>query len=186
MRFSRALVSFILLFVLSWPALSQPKSAPKDDGATTTSVRAFVQKFYDWYLKTTLANKGIAPWSLLVDKPPASLSPELISALKIDVEAQKKVKDDNVGLDFDPFLNSQDPCDRYVAGKVSSQAEHYLVEVNCAQRGRKESKPDVVADIIQKDGQWLIVNFRYLGSDGDSDMLTMLKLLREERKKDTH
>ena len=180
MRLLRALVPCILLLALPWPVLGQTKS----EQTTTASVSEFVQKFYDWYLKKTQANKGTPGWSFLLDTPPATLSPDLISALKEDAEAQRKVKDDIVGLDFDPFLNSQDPCSSYVVGKVSSKAEHYLVEVYCTQKGRKESKPAVVADVIQKNGQWLIVNFQYVGPD--DTMLSMLKLLREERKKDGH
>lgn len=180
MRFSRALLACVFLSVFPWPALSQAKS----EQATTPSVSAFVQKFYDWYLKKAKAGNGTPAWSFLLDTPPAALSPDLISALKLDAEAQRKVKDDNVGLDFDPFLNSQDPCDRYVVGKTISRAEHSLVEVYCVQSGRREGKPAVLADVIQKNGQWLIVNFVYV--DPDDTMLSMLKLLREERKKEGH
>ncbi len=182
MRFSRVPVLFVLLFVLSWPALSQPKSAPKSGSATTASVRAFVQKFYDWYLNTSMEDPRPA-WEFLLDEPPATLSPELISALKVDWEAQQKVDNENVGLDFDPFFSGNDPCDRYVVGKVHSKAGHYLVDMYCIRNEKKESKPCAAADVVRKNGRWLIVNVWY-GTGGE--MLGVLEFLRDKRAKDAH
>ena len=47
----------------------------------------------------------------------------------------------------------------------------------------KNKEPSVEPELIFKDGRWLFVNFRYAeGKDGD-DLMSILKLLREERQK---
>lgn len=64
-------------------------------------------------------------------------SPELFHALCEDSETSKKAKGEIVGLDFDPFLNSQDPHARYEVGNVVPAGDSYRVEVLGVSAGRK-------------------------------------------------
>jgi hypothetical protein len=48
-------------------------------------------------------------WNLAIKTKSSVFSPQLALALKEDSAAQAKAEGEIVGLDFDPFLNSQDP-----------------------------------------------------------------------------
>ena len=72
------------------------------------------------------------------------LVPELSSALKEDSDAQAKVSDDIVGIAFDPFLNSQDPCGRYDVGTTRLRAGRYRVAVHAVCDGARDQRPSVV------------------------------------------
>jgi hypothetical protein len=77
---------------------------------TPESVRGFVQGFYDWYVPKALDHKIFRAWDLALKTKSSVFSPELAQALREDSAAQDKAeKGELVGLDFDPFLNSQDP-----------------------------------------------------------------------------
>ena len=84
-------------------------------------------------------------------------------------------------MDFDPFLASQDPCDRYEVGAATRQGPSYLVDIHGAGGCEKHDKPDVVAELVLRSGTWMFVNFHYPPDSGD--LLTVLRLLREDRQK---
>ena len=52
---------------------------------------------------------------IAVQRKAGLFNPDLVRALKIDSEAQSRAKGELVGIDFDPFVGSQDPADRYEA-----------------------------------------------------------------------
>lgn len=119
------------------PPRAQPATVIRQRTATipggqADSARAFVQRFYDWYL-TTQANKG-APYDSLLAGQRAWLSDSLAAAFAADVAAQRA---DTVGeiaslsSEADVFLNSQDPCQHYQPGSVRAIAPSaFLVSVH--------------------------------------------------------
>lgn len=109
------------------------------------------------------------------------MTSELARALKEDFEAQSREKDEIVGIDYDPFLNSQDPCERYEVGKATRQGANYRVEVYAVCGGKKHDKPDVIAELAPKGGSWVFANFHYPGEN--TDLLRVLKELRQQRRK---
>ncbi len=149
------------------------------DEAGQKRAAAFVKKFYDWYvpialkpdLKEDSSNVAIAKRGALFDPP-------LLKALKEDAEAARKSPDDIVGLDFDPFLNAQDPDDKYVVGAVTEKDGLYLVNVVGVRKGKREKDVSVVAEVRPEKDGFVFVNFGY-GADGD--LVAVLKQLADDR-----
>ncbi len=145
-----------------------------------SSCRQYVQGFYNWYQKQT----GDPSAKALQNKH-YSFSPELANKLREDRAASAKSPDEIVGLDFDPFLNSQELAQRYEVGKISQKGGHYLAEVYGIMNGKKSAKPDVVPELVSKSGAWQFVNFHYAetGDPKQENLLSVLKALADERKK---
>jgi hypothetical protein len=86
-----------------------------------------------------------------------------------------------VGLDFDPFLGSQDPDSKYQVGDVRRAGATWLAKVYGVRGGRRSSRPDVTAEVGPGTNGLLFVNFHY--PDG-LDLLATLAELRRSRRKD--
>ena len=95
--------------------------------------------------------------------------------------AQAKANGELVGLDFDPFLSGQDPCERYRVGKVSYQQNAYLADVYPVCNGKLSDSASVVIELQSTGSSWRFVNFRYPRSH--TDLIEELRLLREQRLK---
>lgn len=149
----------------------------------TESAEEFVQGFYDWYTGELQNEDNQAPDDALKSKR-WPMSAAIVTALKADEDAQAKSPDDVVGIDFDPYLNAQDTCFPYKTGKVTEAGGFYRVPVfdsNCDDP--HPERPTVIA-VVQKHGaSWEFVNFVYPGyaGDADSDLLSVLKALKESR-----
>jgi hypothetical protein len=172
-----AIRSCLILFFLSVPMFAQAPSSQ----STEDSCRRFVQQFYNWYLPKAKSSKGRAS-DLVLKYKSSMLSPELAKELKADSAAQDKAKGDLVGLDFDPFLNTQDDSfEKCVTGKVVAQATSCRIEVSCNFPSQK-TELLVTPELTLTNNQWIFVNFHYHTDSGDDDLLHILKGLREERK----
>lgn len=142
----------------------------------------FVQKFYDWYLAREKALTNEKSQKLVEEvalrQKRSYFSPGLIKALEEDLTAERKSPDEIVGLDFDPFLNSQEMPEKCVVGEVRAKDDHYLVDVFEILDGKKDSKPTVVAELArQKNGQWIFSNFHY----ENDNLVGVLENLKKER-----
>jgi hypothetical protein len=177
MRLIIAAVSFLLLSPGTYAA------APADPSAD--SARSFVQAFYDWYMKLTDEQRDAAGADPVLSHKPAYLSSELAKALKADADASSKSPDEVVGLDFDPYLNSQDDCGPYTAGTVKQKGKVYEVEVTGSCADDKPGVPDVVPQLVKQGGSWIFVDFVYPAREGTPqlDLFSVLKRLRQERAK---
>lgn len=138
----------------------------------------FTQAFYDWYVPFSTSEHE-TKWATVAAHRPHPFSPELLRALSDDEEAQAKDPDEIVGLDADPILASQDPCERYVAGDATRSGAGYRVNVHSVCDGKRSAAPDVVVELVPHAGSWTIVNFHYPPDKGD--LLTTLRLLKKER-----
>lgn len=165
------LVGCSLLFLLSTARAADTES---------NSVLQVVRKFYAWYVPATPEGKWRG-WDAVLKERGSSMTNELARALKEDFEAQSREKDEIVGLDFDPFLASQDPCERYEVGKATRKEDRYWVEIYAVCAGKKRDKPDVIAELMPKGGSWVFANFRY--PTEKTDLLRVLKQLRAQRSK---
>ena len=181
----------IFASVICWLVLVVfPSALPaqqQGDLQTSKSVHDFVQQFYGWYVPQALSNHHGSAWDLALKDKGDEFSPNLLQASKEDSDAQAKAKNDIVGLDFDPFLNTQDPCKRYEVGTVTQTGSDYRVEVYGICSGKKKAKPDVVCEVGRRNSRWEFVNFHYPNLMKDysnsADLLAILKLLREQRLK---
>ena len=141
------------------------------------SVRAVVQRFYDWYAPMASRVEGPA-WMEALSRKQFAFAPGLVAALRADSTAEAKSDGDEDGLDGDPFLNAQDPCRRYVAKQVRHRGAAYLVEVLGSGGCAKHTVPDVVVEVVPDGGRLVFTNFHY--PDDDSDLLTELKELHPD------
>jgi hypothetical protein len=124
------------------------------------SCQAFVQKFYDWYWNQ-FADKADDPkfdqkklhsyYDTLRLNPPV-LSQDLIRLIEKDIAASKAEGGDIVNLDFDPFLNSQDPQGRYLVNRATVTGGTCEASI---ERGHE------IAELKGTGSTWLFVNFRY-------------------------
>jgi hypothetical protein len=179
-RLVHSVVCLAMLAIVSAPAMAQAQGRQPESSAC----RKFAQEFYDWYLPWTQKTTKQPASNLAIERKPEAFSPDLLKALKIDADASARAKGELVGLDFDPFLGSQDPADRYQARGVSWQGAKCLVEVWSASptdAAAKSRKPDAVAELMQVRGHWEFQNFRY--PETGSNLVSVLAELRAERRK---
>jgi hypothetical protein len=182
MRIFKAIVWWSLTFPLGTSCSMAQSSASRD---MRKSCRDFVQGFYEWYVPKAVKESGAPASHLAVMYKSSVFSPDLLRALKEDSQAQAKAKGEIVGLEFDPFLNTQDPSPRYVLDKIISKDDGCLVEVYSISSGKKSAKPAVVAELVFKGGHWMFVNFHYGRSkrSEDENLVSTLKNLRADRQK---
>jgi len=153
------------------------RGAAQGASVSDDSVRAAVQRFYDWYAPMASRVEGPA-WMAALARKQFTFAPELVAALRADSVAQAKSDDDEEGLDGDPFLNAQDPCRRYVAKAVHHRGASYLVDVLGSGGCARHTDPDVVVEVVPQGGKLVFVNFHY--PDDESDLVTELKNLHPE------
>ncbi len=146
------------------------------------SVRRFVQSFYDWYCMDALA---MAP----ADAPERALtirrdmfSPTLARALDEDLAAQRRVKGEIVGLDFDPIVGSQNPAVRYKVAGIIRNGRNYRVQVRPV--GDADPAHAFVVELARRgDGGWQIANFHYPYRGTTLDLLEILRRLKANRQR---
>ncbi len=159
-----------LLLAAPSPLHAQLKSAPESGG----SCRTFVQQFYDWYVPIALREgDSESPWAQALRVHGRSFSRALSSSLREEDALQAKLHD--AGLGSDPFLNSQDPAQRYVVQSVRNEGDRCWADVYGVYSGHRNSKPDVVAELELINQQWVFTNFLYR----NSNLLDLLKSLRQ-------
>ncbi len=170
----RMTVCGILSFIVatSSPLEAQRKTAEE----IQKSCRNFVKQFYDWYVPQAVKEHTGPVSDLALEDKSYAFSPELLRQLKEDYEAQANAKGEIVGLDFDPFLNTQDPDGGYVIGKITRKDNSCWVEIYGTRSG-KRSGQHVVPELTLKGRRWFFVNFHYDGTD----LLRVLQVLRQDR-----
>jgi hypothetical protein len=156
--------------------------AQKSAQGQEDSCRRFAQEFYDWYAPITQKEMVTPAWDTALQVKRDAFSPQLFRALKADSEAQARAKGELVGLDFDPFVNSQDPADHYAARQIAVKTNSCSVEVwraSPSDTAEKSTKPAVVAKLAMSKGHWVFVNFQY----PETDLLTLLRRPDENRRR---
>lgn len=89
---------------------ASPARLGAQTAADTAQVRAFAQAFYNWYVP--IAFHGYRDSTDVLRHRPLVLTRELRTALREDAAADARSRDPG-GINFDPFLFSQDPCERH-------------------------------------------------------------------------
>jgi len=156
-----------------------PRAAARSDKKTDEDCRQFVQQFYKWYANAQYESWGVS--QSLDDALDQNLfSLDLTGQLDDVIDSEND--HDAVWLEFDPVLNTKHPWDGYAAGAVTHKGEHYLVDVYGVQHGRRNDKPDVVAELAFQIGRWTFVNFHYPGRAAYPAGENLLSVLKEIRK----
>lgn len=131
--------------------------------ASEAGAKAFVQGFYDWYAGRMLAaSKSMSGkgWGFTdgMRARPDSFSPELKRLLEEDYAAARKCPSEVVGLDWDPFLETQDTPGAYTVGKVEKTAQGFRMSVD-DKKARGARNPAAQADVAFVGGHWKFVDF---------------------------
>lgn len=156
------------VLMITVPPLAAQRPSPRK---AADSPRAFVEGFYAWYLPRALHADTSGGWNATLKLMRPKVNLQLAKLLREDAAAQAKCED-LISLDFDPFLNTQDPAEHYLVGGIVQRGSAYRAEIYRMDSGKGSEKPDVIAEFTRKDGRWLFVNFIY---PGGSDLLTLLK-----------
>lgn len=143
------------------------------------SCKAFVQGFYDWYLKKCQSGKDET--LAVINNKSFPFSKQLRAELKDDHDFAGHFPGEIVGLDFDPYLNAQDIATKYIVGKVSNSGAKYHADVHSVFDGKKSSKPVLVPELILENGHWTFVNFLYPDNHENKDLLVLLKQIKKNR-----
>jgi hypothetical protein len=167
-------IRVLYLSALFLSATSSSVFCQQSTSATEQSCRKFVQRFYDWYVPIALKDNGVPASDLALKHRPAAFDTKLYRELQEESRTTAKLND--AGLDFDPFLNSQDPSPRFRVVKITVEDVSCLAEINGILSGKKEE--DVTPELAFKDGRWVFVDFHYRNSDL---LQLLLESLRERR-----
>jgi len=106
------------------------------------------------------------------------LTSELAEALTTDFDEAMAFGGQIAGLDFDPFVAAQDPCDEYTVRRVVESPSGFDVEVQGDCTGLDQ--PDIIANVISANEGYRFSNFRYPGSG--TDLMSVLERLRDSRR----
>lgn len=151
---------------------------PRAGQCEMASARKFVQAFYDWYAPMAVKAPSL---DAVLKKKPSVLAPALAHALKEYLADETKSSGELVGLDFDPFLNSQDPVARYHVVSVKKEGKGYRVRVQSAPMPGSTDTTSVVAEVARRNGKWCFTNFRYPeGSDLLKELATSSTTARSQ------
>jgi len=165
----------VLLLVLTSVSCRKPPAQPMQTGArgedTTLGTVAndslagaaaqFTQTFYDWY------HEHNDRFDRAIAERPSVFAPELLKALRDDLAASANSPNEIVGLDWDPFTASQDPCDPYKVDRTTHRGDTVLVAVKgtCTDMAPRPG-PDVIAKLTRAGPTWVFVDFRHAGDAG--------------------
>ena len=171
----------------------KPSPQAQIDTAREVSCRLFVQKFYDWYATPVVpgTNRKAAQLSFddAIQLKPGLFSDVLLNLLQQDRDAQAKAKGEIVGLDFDPFDNSQDPSPKFQVQSVHVNGDVCRAVVRGVDAG--QLREDVEPELKAESGRWVFVNFHYDPGSSTADVnlveqLLILRAQRAEAKKGAH
>ena len=128
------------------------------DAAQADSARAFVQRFYDWYLATQ-SHQGYAYDSLLTVRR-ALLGDSLFRNFSADVAAQHADSTEIASLsaEGDIFLNSQDPCEHYTARPARASGPGAFAVIVAGNCEGLAAKPNIEVSVRHAATGWLIEN----------------------------
>jgi hypothetical protein len=173
-RFRR--VALACAAVLATACSSRPASTVS--GISADSVRRFTQAFYDWYVPMTHGWSQERTVDIALRARPEVFDSALARALTADSHAQSLVPNNVVGLNFDPLLATQDPCSHYeiLRPDISRRPYQAWIHGDCVPA---PNHPRVIAELEDRDGRLVFVNFRYPPSG--ADLLGILRDLENQR-----
>ena len=169
MRMRATRVFWLLIFLMSLAL----ETAAQNRTAVSKSPREFVQECYGWYVPKAVS-KSAPAWNVAVEQRASDFTHELVQLLQRDSAAQAACRE-LVGLDCDPFLNSQDPASWYEVGGAKQRGRQFQVDLYSEESGRRSKDPSVTVEVSRTGGRWVFVNFVY--PDG-TNLLDTLKLPR--------
>jgi hypothetical protein len=166
-------VALLTAFVITMLACTEPgdpqlkaaasggvEVAARDAVADSASARRFLAAFYSQYLQSRPEVPRDAPaWHVVLTEHTEVFGDRLLEALRNDRDRWAAAPEGvSAGLEFDPMLGTQDPCDAYEQGSVGIRDGRVSVELRCS---APNSPVDAVAELERFMGAWRIVDFYY-------------------------
>lgn len=148
----RAIASLIFICVLGCKPAAHPVAAPP----TTERARAFVVEFYGWYWKAD-STKNI---DTVMARHRDWLTADLAALVDFDNACAARAHGE-CQLEEDPFLASQDPCQRYEVGGALAHGDTIGVSIFGVCDGKRDTVPAVIAMVVPHDSGWQFANFVY-------------------------
>jgi hypothetical protein len=170
----------VLALACSLPIAGQKQSAINSCGHAA-------QSFYDWYVPLLASNTPASAHSteIALRQQRYPFSSQLRSLLAADAKASARQPSEIVGLDFDPFTNSQDPGDPpgdpYVIGKIQLANNSCLVEMHDVSEGVPGASIAVTAELERRNGRWTFINFHYPEPPPQDNLKSILRTLAAAR-----
>ena len=138
-------------------------SAPARNSApsqfdSTDSVREFAKAFLSWYASPE--RRYHRAESEVLGHRPAVLTASLAAALRSDSAARADTSESREWVNWDLFLNGQDPCPGYAVTSVLKSMSRYDVGVACIPYGRSAPRDtvhfDAVWNVVREGDHWAI------------------------------
>ena len=154
----------------------QTSTAGESVHADSTEALAFVNRFYEQYaLLISDASREPGYYALIAENP-STLSDTLRLALEVERRLQEEAGGGIVHLDSDPFVGSQDPCERYVGSTASRDGSGIRVDVFAVCNGVRQPAPSVTADVRPSATGWRIRDIVYPGANEPSLLKNLARL----------
>lgn len=167
----------ICLALMTVAGVVHAQAAPR---ASAVASQRAVADFYAWYVPIARSDPG--PQMRAVRERRAQFTTAIADALRADSAATARGGEEIDGLDADPFLNAQDPCEHYGPVRTVQRGPTYLVEVRGSGGCPPHQQPDVTVAIVWREGRPIFVNFLYSRDAGD-DLVSHLHALADRRRR---
>ena len=135
-------------------AVATPRAPMPVVGDSSLAVRQFVRGFYDWYTPVALSFPRFPAWYNVLNNANRYLDRDLAAALREDSVAREADPIPRETLNYDPFLDSQDPCGPNEVVDVLRQGSTFRVPIR--QCHSKLAGP--VVEVRPIEGSWRITN----------------------------
>ena len=106
---------------------------------STLSAERIVAEFYAWYVPMARSDKG--PHLRALQERRAQFSDLLVKALRAEAAATAEGGEEIDGLDADPLLNAQEPCEHYRPVRTTLRGDEFLVEFSAQVIARRTRSP---------------------------------------------
>lgn len=173
----RGALTALVLSMACHRAPAPPATAsatPTFADTTLQSAAKFTQDFYGWYRQRDM------PMDSAVGLRPELFERTLLAALDSDFAAQARVPGEIVGLDWDAFTGSQDPCDTYTVMGATRSGDTVTLPIRGTCRdAAPPTAPDVIAQVRRTATSWVFVDFRH--ADDKGSLRQDLAELKQER-----
>ena len=167
------LYAVIAIFILGYPYPVSAGAGAKL-AQSENDVRTYVDRFYTWYAPISEKRGNHDALLLALREKSVSFDGKLSKLLSDDVAAQQKAVGEIVGLDFDPFLYSQDSSGIYRAGRINWQQDRFLISIDHCNSVNKCRPTGVRALVGRMNSRFVFENFLY--PEGRNLIETLIEL----------
>jgi hypothetical protein len=143
-------LSFLCIFTVACQKIEQHNSC-KD----------FVQNFYDWYVPYANNESNFLSSDVAIKEKGEFFNPLLLNLLKKESQRHSREKGVISGLDFDPFLATQDPYLKYHVSSAEIKNDICFAKIEGISSNNVPQNINLFVELKIAEGHWRFVNFHY-------------------------